>query len=48
MPFLEHNVFEVLNVASPRASKEPKVAQFVLETLDRVFNLSVSKWLRSG
>jgi hypothetical protein len=37
--FLEDNAIEVLNVAGPRASKEPGVAQFVIQTLDRVFNL---------
>jgi putative molybdenum carrier protein len=35
--FLEDNVVETLNVAGPRASKEPNVAQFVIEMLDRVF-----------
>jgi hypothetical protein len=37
--FLEDNAIEVLNVAGPRASKEPGVAQLVIQTLDRVFNL---------
>jgi len=35
--FLEDNTVETLNVAGPRASKEPNVAQFVIETFDRVF-----------
>jgi Circularly permutated YpsA SLOG family len=35
--FLEENVVETLNVAGPRASKEPNVAQFVIKTLYRVF-----------
>ena len=35
--FLKNNVVETLNVAGPRASKEPNVAQFVIETFDRVF-----------
>jgi hypothetical protein len=37
--FLEDNAIEVLNVTGPRVSKEPRVAQFVIQTLDRVFNL---------
>jgi hypothetical protein len=35
--FLEDNVVQTLNVAGSRASKEPSVAQFVMETLDRAF-----------
>ena len=35
--FLEDNVVETLNVAGPRASKEPNVAEFVIETFERVF-----------
>jgi hypothetical protein len=37
--FLEDNLIKVLNVAGPRASKEPKVAEFVVETLECVFTL---------
>jgi hypothetical protein len=37
--FLEENAIEVLNVAGPRVSKEPRVAQFLIQTFDRVFNL---------
>lgn len=37
--FLEENAIEVLNVARPRVSKEPRVAQFLIQTFDRVFNL---------
>jgi hypothetical protein len=32
--WIEENNIRVLNVAGPRASKEPKVAEFVLTTLD--------------
>jgi len=32
--WMEENNIRVLNVAGPRASKEPKVAEFVLTTLD--------------
>jgi len=35
--FLVDNVVETLNVAGPRASKEPNVAEFVIETFERVF-----------
>ena len=28
---------QILNVAGPKASKEPRVAQFVIETFDTVF-----------
>ena len=38
--FLAENVIQTLNVAGPRESKEPSVAQFVVETLDRVFGTS--------
>jgi putative molybdenum carrier protein len=34
--FLEDNEVHMLNVAGPRASKEPNVAQFVRETLDSI------------
>lgn len=37
--FLDENVILALNVAGPRASKEPNVAQFVIATLDRVFDM---------
>jgi putative molybdenum carrier protein len=37
--FLEDNVIEVINVAGPRGSKEPKLPQFVFEILNRVFDL---------
>jgi len=37
--FLDDNVINVLNVAGPRGSKEPKLPQFVIEMLNRVFNL---------
>jgi hypothetical protein len=37
--FLDENVILVLNVAGPGASKEPNVAQFVIATLDRVFDM---------
>jgi Circularly permutated YpsA SLOG family len=37
--FLDDNVINVLNVAGPRGSKEPKLLQFVIEMLNRVFNL---------
>ena len=35
--WLEDNAIEVLNVAGPRASKEPGVAAFVVQALDAVF-----------
>ena len=38
--FLAENVIQTLNVAGPRESKEPSVAQFVVKTLDRVFGTS--------
>jgi len=34
------NAIAILNVAGPRRGKEPSVAQFVVETLDRVFGTS--------
>jgi hypothetical protein len=37
---LAENVIQTLNVAGPRESKEPSVAKFVVETLDRVFGTS--------
>jgi hypothetical protein len=36
--FLEDNKIRVLNVAGPRASKEPEVGRFVTATLHRLFN----------
>jgi Circularly permutated YpsA SLOG family len=33
--WLQQNSIRVLNVAGPRASKEPEVAQFVISTLDQ-------------
>ena len=38
--FLAENVIQTLNVAGPRESKEPSVAQFVVEMLDCVFGTS--------
>jgi hypothetical protein len=38
--FLDDNIIKVLNVAGPRACKKHKVTQFVVATLDLVFNLS--------
>ena len=35
--FLQDNGVQILNVARPRASKEPSVAQFVIERFDSVF-----------
>jgi hypothetical protein len=35
--FLQDNGMQILNIAGPRASKEPSVAQFVIETFDSVF-----------
>jgi hypothetical protein len=35
--FLQDNGLQILNVAVSRASKEPSVAQFVIETFDSVF-----------
>jgi len=37
--FLDDNIINVLNVAGLRGSKEPKLPQFVIEMLNRVFNL---------
>jgi hypothetical protein len=37
--FLDDKVIKVLNVAGPRGSKEPKLPQFEIEMLNRVFNL---------
>jgi hypothetical protein len=37
--WLAQNAVEVLNVAGPRASKEPGIASFVILTLDAVFGL---------
>jgi hypothetical protein len=35
--FLQDNGVQILKVARPRASKEPSVAQFVIERFDSVF-----------
>src|ERR1700686_4707431 len=35
--WLAENAVDVLNVAGPRASKEPGIASFVIHTLDAVF-----------
>jgi hypothetical protein len=37
--FPEDDSVQTFNVASPRAGKELKVAQFAVETLGRVFNV---------
>ena len=37
--FVEENGIKVLNVAGPRASKEPKVGAFVREVLDKAWPL---------
>jgi hypothetical protein len=34
--WIQQNHIRVLNVAGPRASKEPTVAEFVIATLDEV------------
>ena len=36
--WMQQNNIRVLNVAGPRAFKEPEVAQFVISTLDHAFN----------
>jgi Circularly permutated YpsA SLOG family len=35
--FVQDQAVKVLNVAGPRASKEPGVGEFVMRTLDEVF-----------
>ena len=35
--FVKENSVQVLNVAGPRASKEPEVREFVMSTLDKAF-----------
>jgi len=35
--FLEDNVIDILNIAGPRKSKEPGIAEFVSRILDQVF-----------
>ena len=40
--WLTQNAVAVLNVAGPRASKEPGIASFVILTLDAVFELARS------
>jgi hypothetical protein len=37
--FVDEGSVQVLNVAGPRASKEPNIAQFVIATLDRAFGV---------
>jgi hypothetical protein len=36
--WIQQNNIRVLNVAGPRASKEPEIAQFVISILDHAFN----------
>jgi putative molybdenum carrier protein len=36
--FLEDNHIEVIDVAGPRGSKEPKLSQLIIEILNRVFD----------
>ena len=40
--FVSDNGIEILNVAGPRASKEPKVGEFVIQTLDLTFGAKKS------
>ena len=35
--FIEEHRVKILNVAGPRASKEPGVGEFVMSTLDKAF-----------
>jgi hypothetical protein len=35
--FIEEHRVKILNVAGPRASKEPGVGEFVMRTLDKAF-----------
>jgi hypothetical protein len=35
--FLEDNVIDTLNIAGPRKSKEPGIAEFVYRILDQAF-----------
>jgi hypothetical protein len=37
--FVEDGKVQILNVAGPRASKEPNIARFVIPTLDRAFGV---------
>ena len=39
--FVSDNGIEILNVAGPRASKEPKVGEFVIQTLDLTFGSKI-------
>jgi hypothetical protein len=41
--FVQRHHIRVLNVAGPRASNEPDVARFVLQTLEGVFQISPSR-----
>jgi len=43
--FLDLHEIQVLNVAGPRASKEPNIARFVLVTLDRAFGVEQTQTL---
>lgn len=40
--FVERHGIRVLNVAGPRASHEPGVARFVIETLEKLFKVKKS------
>jgi len=49
--FISENHIRVLNVAGPRASNEPAVARFVIETLEGLFNVARARsreWNRYG
>ena len=41
--FVEQHDIRILNVAGPRASNEPAVPRFVLETLEKLFNVPASR-----
>ena len=41
--FVQQHAIRVLNVAGPRASHEPAVPRFVLETLEKLFNVPASR-----
>jgi hypothetical protein len=45
--WLAQNAVDVLNVAGPRASKEPGIASFVILTLDAVFRILASTLISS-
>jgi hypothetical protein len=40
--FLEGNVIEVIYFTGPRGDKEPKLQQFIIKILNRVFDLRVA------